>query len=99
MVDTNFARRLRVALAWRGKSGADLARHLGVSVQAVAKYTQGKMLPSASRLMQIKDYLGVSVEYLMNDDASGQIDDVLSDLPPRLTTRQAYLRNIGGGQE
>jgi transcriptional regulator with XRE-family HTH domain len=89
MVEQDFARRLRVALAWRGKSGADLARHLDVTPQAVAKFTQGKMMPNSSRLIAIGKFVGASIEYLLGgDDVSGQIEDVLGDAPPRMTERQ-----------
>jgi transcriptional regulator with XRE-family HTH domain len=94
MVEQDFARKLRLALAWRGKTGADLARALDVSPQAVAKFTQGKMMPNSSRLMEIKRFLDVSIDYLISgNDVSGQVEDILSNHPPRVTDRQAMTQD------
>lgn len=95
MVDNDFPRKLRVALAWRGHTAADLARHMDISPQAVAKYTQGRMLPNSSRLVQMAAFLGVSMDYLVSgDDVTAQIDDVLACVPVRKTARQLYLEQM-----
>jgi transcriptional regulator with XRE-family HTH domain len=59
----------------------------------VAKFNAGKMLPSASRLMEITRFLSVSVDYLMGgDDVAGQVEDVMNNRPPRMTQRQEAQR-------
>lgn len=60
-----FDERLRVAMAKADISGAALARELGVTTQAVAKWTSGKAWPSSSRLMGIVSLTGCSLEWIM----------------------------------
>lgn len=90
-----LSRKLRMALAWRGKNGSDLARHLGISVQAVHKFTSGKMYPTSGRLMEVCRFLDVSTEYLLGgDDVDGQVEDILGNVLPRKTARQLYLGQL-----
>ena len=92
MADYDFDKKLRLALAWRNKSGSDLAEHIGVTPQAVQKFTSGKGLPNSGKLMDIARFLNVSIDYLLSaDDVSGQVEDVLSHTPPRKTDRQAAI--------
>lgn len=97
MVSEEFGRNLRVALAWRKINGTELAALVGVTPQAVAKILNGKMMPSSGRLVQISRALSVSIEFLLGgDDVAGQIEDVLTDKPPRKTARQLYLEQQSG---
>lgn len=85
----DFDRKLRVALAWRGKNDSDLAKHIGITPQAVYKFTSGKGLPNSGKLVEMARFLGVSIDYLLSaDDVSGQIEDVLNNATPRMTERQ-----------
>jgi transcriptional regulator with XRE-family HTH domain len=60
----NFAERLRVALAIRDWSGADLARALGVTRAAVAPWMRGAHMPSMRQIMAIGKALGVTASWL-----------------------------------
>ncbi len=56
----------------RTKSGltqADVAEKMDVSRQAVSRWELGDSLPSSENLRQLSRLYGVSVDYLMNDDA------------------------------
>lgn len=81
-----FMRRLKTAAAYRNVTLTDLARHCGVSRQAMDK------MPSSSRLMQMCQKLDVSADYLLGaDDVDAQIDALLhSEIVPK-TARQLYL--------
>lgn len=91
MVDDGFARKLRIALAWRGYTPADMARHMGISPQAVSKYLAGKMLPNSARLLQMVRFLNISMDFLVSgDDVSGQVEDVLASKPVRASERMIH---------
>lgn len=54
--------------ALRRKSGLsqdELAERLDVSRQAVSKWELGSAVPTADKLVEIADYFGVSLDYLM----------------------------------
>ncbi|MCL5459846.1 helix-turn-helix domain-containing protein, partial [Loigolactobacillus coryniformis] len=81
---TDFSKKLRVALAWRGKNDSELAQHLNITPQAVHKFTSGKGLPNSAKLVEMARFLGVSIDYLLGaEDVSGQIEDVLNNSAPR----------------
>lgn len=48
---------------------AQLADILGISTSAVGMYEQGRREPDIKTLRQLSRYFGVSVEYLMGEDA------------------------------
>ncbi len=93
--DSLLGKRILIAAACRDMRGADLARALGVTTQAVHAVTSGRTMPTSSRLMKFAEALNVSVEFLMGgDDVSGQIEDILQHIPPRKTGRQLYLESV-----
>lgn len=56
--------------ALRRKSGLsqdELAERLDVSRQAVSKWELGSAVPTADKLVELADYFGVSLDYLMRD--------------------------------
>lgn len=61
----DFATRLRMALAYADITRTDLARELGVSPQAVHKWTTGASSPRSSHLMEIVQLTGVSLDWIM----------------------------------
>ena len=92
MSEESFSARLRVAMAWRGKNGRELADELGISNAAVSKFTTSGGYPNSAKLLKISRFLRVSIDYLMSGpDVDGQIEDVLSNMPPRMTERQAMV--------
>lgn len=50
-----------------------LAEILNYSDKAVSKWERGESLPDVSVLKQIADYFGVTVDYLLSEDHSGEI--------------------------
>ena len=93
--DETLGRRILIASAARGMRGADLGRALGVTTQAVHAVTSGKAMPSSGRLMKFAAALNVSVEFLLGgDDVTGQLEDVMQHIPPRMTGRQLYLSQV-----
>ncbi|MFI4949778.1 MAG: helix-turn-helix domain-containing protein [Caulobacterales bacterium] len=58
-----------------GLSQTDLAERLGVSFQQVQKYERGANRVAASTLLTAAQALGVSVSWLVGEEASGREDD------------------------
>lgn len=79
-----FGERLQRLLQVNELKQADLARHLHVTRATVSRYCQGR-LPDGSTLQQMADYLGVSVDYLL-DQQSDRHGDPVEELV-------SYLRN------
>lgn len=63
-----FHQRLRVAMAVRDVSNADLARAIAVSRTMVSAMTHGKKFPSSSKLCMICNFLEVSLDWIMEPD-------------------------------
>lgn len=66
--DTDFARRLRLAMDYKHMSDAVLGRALGVSRAAVSLWGSGKNEPAAHRVDLIAQVLEVPVDWLMLAD-------------------------------
>lgn len=56
----------------RNMSQEELADSLGVSRQAVSRWEVGSALPDASNILQLSKLFGVSADYLLNDEYSGE---------------------------
>lgn len=54
-----------------GLSQEELAERLDVSRQAVSKWELGSALPTADKLVELADFFGVSLDYLMRGEADG----------------------------
>ena len=71
--------RLADAMTRKGVSNADLARHLGVSRQAVSFWRTGRNEPAEKTLKEISDYLAVDPLWLkkggVDPDAGAQFRD------------------------
>ena len=63
----------------------DLAKHLGVSPQAINQYKLGVSYPKTENLIKIAEYYGISVDYLLD----------LTDVPNRDTSIQAVNEVTG----
>ena len=68
-----FPDRLRLARSRAGLSLRDLAAAIGgeVSAQAIGKYENGEMMPSAKVLTLLGKSLGVSLDFLMSSQVAG----------------------------
>lgn len=64
----NFAEKVRNARTLLNLTQAELGELIGVSSRAVIAYETGASVPHKSRLKKLADTLGVSAEYLTNDD-------------------------------
>ena len=60
--------RINLGLAKLGKSGSDLEKALGMSNSVYSQWNTGKTKPSKKRLPEIAEFLGVSVEWLLDDE-------------------------------
>ena len=61
----NTFERIERELEKRNMTGADLARTCGFSNGLYSQWKSGMQNPSAGKIIQIADYLGVSVDYLL----------------------------------
>lgn len=68
-----FSDRLRLARSRAGMSLRDLSAAIGgeVSAQAIGKYENGEMMPSAKVLTLLGKSLGVSLDFLMSNQVAG----------------------------
>ena len=72
-----FEEKLMTLRKKAGMSQEDLADRLGVSRQAISRWELGSTLPDAPNLLKLSDLFGVSIDYLLHDDYTGD-----HDLPP-----------------
>lgn len=56
-----------------GLSQEQLAEQLNVSRQAISKWESGSAFPESEKLIIISNYFGVSVDYLLKDDAKDEV--------------------------
>jgi transcriptional regulator with XRE-family HTH domain len=66
-IDVEVGARIRTRRLLIGMNQESLARSLGLTFQQVQKYEGGANRVSASRLSQIAEVLGVSIDYFFND--------------------------------
>lgn len=60
--------KINLGLSNIGKTGADLEKAIGVSHSVYSQWNTGKTKPSKRRLPEIADYLGVTVEWLVDQE-------------------------------
>ena len=63
-----FARRLAETRTWAGISQSELARKLGISASLVSLWESADREPSADQAMEVAKQLGVSTEYLLQEE-------------------------------
>ena len=63
-----FERKLQSLRLRRGISQSQLARHIGVSREAVSCYEKGKYKPSFRRIINLANFFGVSTDYLLGEE-------------------------------
>lgn len=66
-----FSEKLQMLRKSKGMSQEDLANELEVSRQAVSKWESGQAYPETEKLLQLSEWFGVSVDYLLKPDATG----------------------------
>lgn len=70
----------------RGMSQLELAEALNVSRQAISKWELGTAIPTIENFLAISKLYGVSVDYLVNDDMTSELD------APVVKVTAAYYR-------
>lgn len=81
----------------KGLTQLDLAERLSVSRQAISRWEVGTAVPSTDNLKVLSDLYGVSVDYLLNDDAELPPDPVESrtqQTESQSTSRENKYRKI-----
>lgn len=69
-----------------GMSQLELAEAANVSRQAISKWELGTAIPTLENLVTLSKLYGVSVDYLINDEATSDFDT------PAAKTAQAYYK-------
>lgn len=62
----HFAERLRVIMAKRDMSGAELARKIGVSRESASAWMRGKSQPSPKQVLKIVKAVGIEASWLVS---------------------------------
>lgn len=66
---TDLAEKIKKLRFERKWSQDKLAEKLGIGRQYVSKYETGKILPSADSLQKLAEVFGVSIDYLLSNEA------------------------------
>ena len=72
---TEMGRRIRQRRELLGLSREDLARRLDVTSKFIADLEYGDKGPSVKNLYRLKQVLGVSIDYLMDGEPSGEDEE------------------------
>ena len=60
--------KINLGLLKAGKSGSDLEKALGLSHSVYSQWNTGKTKPAKKHLPKIADFLGVSLEWLLDEE-------------------------------
>jgi transcriptional regulator with XRE-family HTH domain len=71
MSSTELGSRIAAARGTKGLNQTDLAHALGVASQAVWRWEQGRVTPTAARLVAIADATGVTLDWLLRGEGHG----------------------------
>lgn len=85
-----FAEKLLNLRMDRGYSQEALAEELGVSRQAISKWELGTTLPETDKIIQISDFFGVSIDYLLKENIQISSEEGLD---------RTVLRFLGSAQD
>ena len=92
-MDTKMEMNLHTKLAslrkQKGLTQTDLAEKLNVSRQAISKWEGGAAVPSTENLRVLSDLYGVTVDYLLNDEAKQSVapPDIEAPVPNERETK------------
>lgn len=76
-----FAQKLQQLRREKGLSQEDLANAFDVTRQAVSKWESGQAYPEVEKLLQIRDFFGVSLDELLRPEGAGA--EATSQTPPQ----------------
>ena len=74
-----------------GYTQLDLAEKVRVSRQAISKWETGRALPSAENLKYLSELFGVSVDYLLSDDITGEPKQTKQEPAPEPLAEEAVF--------
>ena len=66
-----LGQKLKTILKEKNMTQEELAEQLDVSRQAVGKWVNDKGIPEVTKLIQISNIFGVSLDYLLKEEKSG----------------------------
>ncbi len=70
----NLSQKIVALRKERGMSQEDLAEKLNVSRQTISRWENGTVVPDAYNILEISKAFGVTSDYLLNDDYTGDDD-------------------------
>ncbi len=79
-----------------GLSQEELAAKLDVSRQAVSKWELGTAVPTADKLLELSDFFGVSLDYLMrfdSDNPGNPVSDAPDPEKPRANSSKVFRKS------
>lgn len=79
-----------------GLSQEELAEKLDVSRQAVSKWELGAAVPTADKLLELSDFFGVSLDYLMrfdSDNSENPVSEATDSEKPRANSSKAFRKS------
>lgn len=79
-----------------GLSQEQLAEQLNVSRQAISKWESGSAFPESEKLIIISNYFGVSVDYLLKDEAEDEVKTSNDEIGKNPTTLAGLMTCIAG---
>lgn len=89
-----FPKRLRETMAEQNITQKQLAKQVGLSPQAVGYYCNGASSPDWEKLAQIAEYLGVSADYLLYEDATKSRDPDVQVVANTTGLSDGAIRNL-----
>ncbi len=93
-MEIRIAENLKKLRHVRGNTQEDLARHLGISVQAVSKWERGDGMPDITLLPYIASYYDTTVDHLLGCEVVRRAQDV-----EEFEARELVLVNQGKRRE
>lgn len=73
-----FGKKLKQLRKQRGMSQEQLAAQIMVSRQAISKWETGESMPDTDNILQLSELFGVSIDYLLKNNANEETDSKLS---------------------
>lgn len=89
-----FNEKLTVLRQERGMNMTEFANLLGTSKQVIARYERGENTPKITTVAHYAEVLGVSVQYLINEDCTDRNGNTKTNPPATLTEGEQTLLHL-----
>lgn len=77
----------------KGLTQMELADRMNISYQAVSNWERGNTMPDISKLPELAEIFGVSIEELLCDDRKGKlVEEISEDKVPTAVTAEELSR-------